>query len=741
MKYLFFSLSIVIIMIIIYITQLNYHKTTQRDGFTNDEFIKNQEKYYETREQTSLFDGMEQADKFLRYEPYKKEGNQLVKFSPDVPSTTETNIDDNVQQCRNITSCSELDNTPCGYCFYDKNFYYGNENGPLTDVCPGGWVKTEKDCIKKRERDVCDKIENCHNMIGEASICAWCPTKKKAYVYKIENGKYVPKYPDDKCENEDVITGEDLELVPQSKCSQFGEDHPCIGPNENTGPHSIECLEHLWKEAGGTPQGTVAPKNETPQRNWWNNRGWKSVYDNMKTWVRDANSDDWNLVKSHYKAVYGKDPDPCSNKLKNTPVDCFQDLFIKDGCLKKGSGYPTTLADVSKIAPSKTKVEYENKIKEVTNLAHNQDITFDKRENNYNYCYGGHLKAPAPVKVGDYVKYIFDYPPWGKNTELYGYVCNIQNKNAKVFWEMIIHKNGKKDSVTRKFHLNDRKTMNEWLGSYCGEVPDKLAKYVKKSIPIVDLHLVHSCKSDTECPNSGCALQNIVYIHKSSKNYSISKNEIGVIVSNIKNIFTDSTIAQIEDIQYLVESGVPYCACGWIIRNGNYTSVYPSVRGTNKGCGGGQEKIIMCGDNGPSWTSGLAGIYMRIRADPSKVQTILKNNGLDGDVIVTVGKNTYQPLTGIAVNTSDIVNKCNWTMTFKGENYGKEKTINYNGSCDDEFSFKCLTDKESNGDCERRYNLKNGVIVNKEGNILTHTSCCNQKQRWIQKPMIVKGNV
>lgn len=656
MKYLFLSIILFIISIILLFL---YKKTTQikeknniQEGFTNDEFVNQQEKYYESRDQTSLFDGMEQADKFLEYEPYKKEGTQLVEFSPDVPSTTETNIDDNVQQCRNISSCDELDNTPCGYCFYDKKFYYGNENGPLTDVCPSGWVKTKEECLKRRERTICDRVTNCHNMVGEASICAWCPTKKKAFVYKIENGKYVPKYPDDKCENQDVITGEDLELVPQEKCGQFEKDHPCIGPNEDTGPHSLQCLEHLWKEAGGTPQGTHAPQNNSTQREWWNQRGWRQVFQDMKAWVRDANSSDWNLVKSHYEGVYGKKPDPCSSQFKgNTPLPCFQKLFTKQGCTEKGSGYPTTLADVSKIAPSKTKVEYENKIQDVVGMSHNQDITFNKRDENYNYCYGGHLKAPPTVKVGDYVKYIFDYPPWGKNTELYGYVCQIENGNANVFWEMILHKDGKTNSVTRKWHLNDRKSMNEWLGSYCGQVPEKLAGYVKNTIPIVDLHIVHSCKQGTECPNNGCGLQNIVYIHKPSKNYSISKNEIGEIVDKVKGVFTDSVIAQIEDIQYLVDSGLPYCACGWVLHNGKYTSVYPSVRGTNNGCGGGQEKIISCGDNGPSWANGMAGIYMRVRSDPTQFETLLSKQGLKGNIVATVGKNTYQPLTGVAVNT------------------------------------------------------------------------------------------
>ena len=146
-----------------------------------------------------------------------------------------------------------------GYCFYNDSFYYGDDKGPYTDVCPGGWVKTKEECQERRERAICDKVSSCHEMVGEASICAWCPTKNKAFVYKEEDGILVPKYPaKDSCVD-DSLSGTKLGLVKQSDCSKFDQEHPCIGPNENKGPHSAKCLAQLWKEAGCSVKGKSSP--------------------------------------------------------------------------------------------------------------------------------------------------------------------------------------------------------------------------------------------------------------------------------------------------------------------------------------------------------------------------------------------------------------------------------------------------------------------------------------------------
>lgn len=650
MKYYFYILVIFILIIGILFLLLK-----QREGFTTDAtFVKNQEDYYESRQQGSIFDNLEQGDEFYQYDPTKNIGNQLTTVDPDVKHIGYAQVDNAVQQCKKMTSCDDLDNSPCGYCFYDDRFYYGNEKGPYTDVCPGDWVKTKKECQEKRERAICEKVKSCHEMTGEASICAWCPTKKKAFVYKKQNGKLVPKYPDkDQCTDE-TLTGEELGLVSADQCSQFEKDHPCIGPTEDTGPHSLQCLNHLWKRAGGTPQGTASPQNSEFQRNWWNNRGWKAVFNDMKLWVRDANSSNWNVAKKRYKGVYGKDPDPCSNQFKgDTPLACFQDLFVKQGCTNKGSGYPTTLADVSKITSDKSKVQYSNQIKDIISMSQNIDLDYAKRNKYYNYCYGSNLASPPPAKVGDYVKHIFNFPlsGWGEDTELYGYVCKINGGNAQVFWEKI--QNGK-NVISRDDNLNNRKLMNEWFGTYCGQIPEKLDGYIPGMISLKDLHIVRSCNVESDCNDAGCSMQNIVYVHKPGKNYSISKKEIGLVIQKMKEIFPSATMCQIEDIQFMVDSGVPYCACGWVIRNGQYTSVYPSVKGTNRGCGGGNVRVISCGNNGPSWANGLAGIYMKITETPNKVSQILDKNGYQGGVIMTVGKNEYETIKGVAVNTKNM---------------------------------------------------------------------------------------
>jgi hypothetical protein len=331
--------------------------STIKESFSENTFLKNQENYYKYRQQTPKT--FSSADNFLKYVPNNPPGKQLVTYTESPLQMNAYNkLDEEVEKCKTLTNCSQLDGTKCGYCYSDGNFYYGDEKGPETNVCLGKWVTTTKECNKVKERNICNKITNCNDMIGEASICGWCPTKNKAYPFKKENGILVPKYSEDKCDNIDAVTGNNLGLISQENCGEFSKNHPCVGPNENSGPHSLQCLEYLWSKAGGTSKGTHAPQNNPDQTEYWNKRGWKRVFQDMKQWVKDANSSIWSLVESHYKGVYGRDPDPCSKKLNPIPVDCYQQLFTQKGCLKKGKGYPTTLSEVSNVAPSKSKNQY-----------------------------------------------------------------------------------------------------------------------------------------------------------------------------------------------------------------------------------------------------------------------------------------------------------------------------------------------------------------------------------------------
>lgn len=612
-----------------------------QEGFTVP--IQQEEAQFETAEESYFRERMNQgivsdpaADLFYNY---NKQDNTLSLSTPGKKTSSTATyqpVDDAVERCKKIKSCDELDNTQCGYCFFNDTFYFGDENGPKTDVCPGGWVFTKEACAERREKAICEKVTSCHNMIDEASICAWCPTKNKAFVYKTENGKIVPKYDTDVCVDTDITTGQDLGLILQKECSAFKESHPCIGPNEETGPHSQECLNHLWKASGCSTSGTSAPETDSAQRDIWNRLGWTDVFTNMKGWFSSATGNDWEKAKEQRKGCLGTEPNPCDPKFGN-PVECYQTKFIASGCNAKGAAYPTSKPNIG-IS------NYETQINTMKAQSHDESIPFSNRNKAYNDCYGGQLSAPPPIKVGDKVKYVFDSGSWGKNTTAHGYVCAIQNNKANVYWEMISNNSSKKH-MTRSVHLNNSELLNRTLGLYCGAVPS-MFKEIPRDIDVSNLVLEHSCNATTACGDASCDMQNIVYIHYPSTNYSVEKNQVNAILEKARRVYSSTQLANVNDIQYLVTIGLPYCACGWVNRNGALTSIYPSIPGTSKGCGHGRQQIISCGDNGPSWADGKAGVYTLITADPSKIVSSLQKVGVASSIVATVGKNEYMSILG-----------------------------------------------------------------------------------------------
>lgn len=109
-------------------------------------------------------------------EPKKISGNKVT-----------SEIAEKIEKCRTLTSCKDLLDNNCGYCWYSNKFQYGDQKGPVADVCPkNGWAppgeKAAWYCEKIREQKICEKVKNCGGTNGEASICGWCPTSNKALV-------------------------------------------------------------------------------------------------------------------------------------------------------------------------------------------------------------------------------------------------------------------------------------------------------------------------------------------------------------------------------------------------------------------------------------------------------------------------------------------------------------------------------------------------------------------------------
>jgi len=638
---LLFLVTIPIILFILY-----YFKNIN-EGFNT--FEEQQEEYYKARENNNL-PSISKADTFLKFD---NTNNSLELQKPDTTTSSDGSyapVDDAVVSCKHITSCDQLDGTQCGYCFYNDKFSFGDKDGPKTDVCPGGWVKTKEDCIKKRQRNICEKVNNCHEMIGEASICAWCPTKNKAFVYKNENNKILPKYTDDICDDAD-INGANLGLVLAKDCDKFANDHPCIGSNETTGPHSDKCLNKLWESVGCSSKGTSAPLNNDTAKSYWNNRGWKDVFNDMELWHQYAVGSNWELAKSHTKGCLGTDPNPCDPKFGGT-IECYQDKFVALGCKKEGSAYPT-------IKPSINMNDYDISIKKLIQDSNNNSLSYKEKNDAFNKCYGGNLKPPPPIKIGDRVKMSINIG--GNNDavcadtndnsimEFEGYVCKQDGTLNSILWDKMTNNKpaarcGNKPVSWSKTETNNIEWISKYLG-FCGVNPEYYNKTVSSKVESSVLQLVHSCdKANNTCATSGCSMQTITYVNYPNNKYSVSKDDVTKVLSIIRGVYPGVKLADKSDIQYLVDTGIPYCSCGWVNISGKLTTVYPSINGTDGSCGGGKQSVISCGDNGPSWANGKAGVYVIINSDPDTIPTKLSSVKLSGSVVSVVGKDDYNSI-------------------------------------------------------------------------------------------------
>ena len=99
---------------------------------TSQEFTEEQDKYYDSRNDPSLPINPD-GEKFYKFNSEKPLGQQLEIETPQ--KLEQSDVDIQVQKCRSLTNCSQLDGTNCGYCFDSNKFQYGDNNGPYADVC------------------------------------------------------------------------------------------------------------------------------------------------------------------------------------------------------------------------------------------------------------------------------------------------------------------------------------------------------------------------------------------------------------------------------------------------------------------------------------------------------------------------------------------------------------------------------------------------------------------------------
>lgn len=159
-------------------------RPTNLQGVDNNEkgFINSQDEYWKNRKYGDLGD----ASNWLELKENFEVNKELV---PEINSNKQSvsEIAEKIEKCRTLTSCKDLVNNDCGYCYQSNKFMYGDANGPAADVCPAkGWAppgeKAEWWCEKIKSQAICKKVKDCGGTTGEANICGWCPTSNQALV-------------------------------------------------------------------------------------------------------------------------------------------------------------------------------------------------------------------------------------------------------------------------------------------------------------------------------------------------------------------------------------------------------------------------------------------------------------------------------------------------------------------------------------------------------------------------------
>lgn len=160
----------------------------------------------------------------------------------------------------------------------------------------------------------------------------------------------------------------------------------------------------------------------------------------------------------------------------------------------------------------------------------------------------------------------------------------------------------------------------------------------------------------------------IAYVHYPGKSYSVPKSDITDVITKVRSKIPNTTICTESEIQFLVDNNTPVCKCGWVESQSvgvfgqpGYTSVYPSIHGTGSGCGGGQQRVISCGENGPSWADGKAGVYIKCRFNPSLFVETIETVGLRGSIEYKYNTSDY--ITTLVEQKESITNTIQTTIT------------------------------------------------------------------------------
>ena len=336
-------LGLIIISILIY---LFYVVQKQKEGFVSEgekiledkqrSYLQGRDKYYDVRNKglgAGLLVTKPGINDWLKFDDNK----DLKKFVPKV-GLDQTEVDKKVVNCRALNKCSDLGNNNCGYCAFDKEFRFGDENGPKADVCPANaWTTDANKCTELREKEICSNVKSCGDLYGEAEkLCGYCPTTGVAMVMKKVGDKFVPKYPDDVC------NAEGYGLIPGDKCAKFLNDHPCITPYYLTGPQSEKCVKKLWKNSGCTTDKPYGRTFKQIGDDW--RKGYKSLGTQMNQTNDGTRSNIYETAVTNSNICFGNSNniDPCDMKYNKKGIphpECLKRKVFESGCDSKGTTF------------------------------------------------------------------------------------------------------------------------------------------------------------------------------------------------------------------------------------------------------------------------------------------------------------------------------------------------------------------------------------------------------------------
>ena len=526
MKLLILGLILICILIFqIYFMSMEKESFSIADAKADQQFnfIKKQDAYYDIRKRGTAAGLVHTKPGINTWFKLDTDKN-LKQFVPT--GLERSHIDKGVNNCRQITSCSQLNNSNCGYCAYDKEFRYGDKNGPKANVCPKkAWTTDPNKCQELREKDICSNAKSCGDLYGEAEkVCGFCPTTGVAMPMKKLGNKYVPKYPDDTC------NAEGYGLLPGDKCANFLKNHPCITPYHSSGPHPVSCIRKLWKNSKCT--------NPKPYFKSFDNlaktlkKPYKVIGTTMQQTNNETRSNNYNIAISNSDLCFGNhnNIDPCDRKYSVNGIphpECLKKTFLDTGCKKKGTGWKAlqnisgAKKHVSEISHHKfgsasndiTDInEYKKTMKRVFDLTINAQ-KYSTRKHASEICFGEIPPPPPPMKPGDTVSYD------SKNYRFTGIIITNKGEFCNVLW---IEEKNLKSGIVQKREKMSIKEQQADLG--WDDIPPTKRTWLKTTVHKRRLNQIKICGNNKSTCKMTCKdiVANILYKFPKPKDCIVS---------------------------------------------------------------------------------------------------------------------------------------------------------------------------------------------------------------------------